>query len=280
VLFLRRFGFSDATRTMSFAANGVIGRSWRLVTLDDAAVTAVGGPRAPRQLARLAIIVAVAGGAVLAWWLLTRGVNLIDDKIKPASTASTSTGQAFADAIFIPIVAAFITVILLTMLVALVTSSTVFLSATYVATRRAERAKKVRLNSEAEVRRRSSAIAKRGSRVFAPRLLVVAVANEVWRHAVSAFAQNSAVVIIDVSIPSDSLRWEISTLLPTMGRRCILVGRLDLLTRQGPDGRTVFASPLGAAIDGQDVLAYQPDGRSLRRFSRALQATIESRATR
>ena len=51
VLFLRRFGFDDATRAVSFAAAGAIGRSWRLVTLDDDKVRAVGGASGPRRLA-------------------------------------------------------------------------------------------------------------------------------------------------------------------------------------------------------------------------------------
>ena len=43
VLFLRRFGYRDATSVASFAATKTIGRSWRLVTLDDAAITPVAG---------------------------------------------------------------------------------------------------------------------------------------------------------------------------------------------------------------------------------------------
>src|SRR4051794_15257125 len=38
VLFLRRFGYGEATKAATFAATKTIGRSWRLVTLDDAAV--------------------------------------------------------------------------------------------------------------------------------------------------------------------------------------------------------------------------------------------------
>ena len=41
VLFLRRFGYSDATRTVS-AAIARIGASWRIVTLDDAEIDPMG----------------------------------------------------------------------------------------------------------------------------------------------------------------------------------------------------------------------------------------------
>jgi hypothetical protein len=153
-----------------------------------------------------------------------------------------------------------------------------FMAATYVFARRAEHAKKLQINSAADVRRRSRSIVQRKNRIFAARLLVVTVANAVWQQAVSSLAHNSAAVIIDVSIPSDNLRWEIDTLLPAMERRCILVGRLDLLTKPGPDGKTVFASALGRAVDGHDVLAYETGPAGTRRFSRALRAALESRA--
>jgi hypothetical protein len=53
------------------------------------------------------------------------------------------------------------------------------------------------------------------------------VAHAVWRQAVHDFARWSAAVIVDVTISSESLQWEITTLLPTLGHECVLVGRLD-----------------------------------------------------
>src|SRR5437868_2044349 len=42
VLFLRRFGFVGATEVLTFALANAIGSSWRLITLDDRQVSAVG----------------------------------------------------------------------------------------------------------------------------------------------------------------------------------------------------------------------------------------------
>jgi hypothetical protein len=86
------------------------------------------------------------------------------------------------------------------------------------------------------------------------------------------------VAIIDISVPSENLRWEINALLPAMGRRCVLVGRLDLITTQSWYGQAVFTSPLERDIDGHEVLAYRSDPAGIRHFSRALKATIEARA--
>lgn len=51
VLFLRRFGHQDATAVVTFAVARTIGSSWRLVTLDDAAIAPVGVAAWPRGLA-------------------------------------------------------------------------------------------------------------------------------------------------------------------------------------------------------------------------------------
>lgn len=281
VLFLRKFGFADATRALSFAAAAVIGRSSRLVTLDDAEVKAVGGPAAPRRLAGLAYLATVAVGPFFAVWLYSSGMRLFYNHTTLASSsATTGFGDAILGAIGEAFAPVLIAIILGVFVASFVVSSALFSASAYGLARRAERAKGVRINSTRDVPRRSRSVMKHGSRIFAPRLLVVTVANEVWQQAVSVLARDSAAVIIDISIPSENLRWEISTLLPAMRQRCILVGRLDLLTESGPGGEMVFASPLARDIDGCEVLAYRTDGPGTRRFARALRATVESRASR
>ena len=53
VLFLRRFGYDAAQSAVTFAVTSTIGRSWRLVTLDDAEIAAVGVPTGTRWLFRV-----------------------------------------------------------------------------------------------------------------------------------------------------------------------------------------------------------------------------------
>lgn len=64
VLFLRRFGFDDATRTLTHASSVAVGRAWRLVTLDHDRVAPRGGP--PRQRRRLGTASAIAAVVVVA----------------------------------------------------------------------------------------------------------------------------------------------------------------------------------------------------------------------
>jgi hypothetical protein len=283
VLFLRRFGFDDATRAVSFAATKAIGRSWRLVTLDDDRVKAVGGAAGPRRLAGLTALLALVPLAWVVWWMHTHSTDSLIHDVAISGGPSNATGIAnvLANAIATAILSGIIVGLMLLTAVAtgiVAGMSSLLLATTYGFARHAEHAKKDRIRSQKEVRSRSRAIMRRSRHIFAPRLVVVTVANPQWQQAVQSFARTAAVAIIDISVPSENLRWEINALLPVMGHRCVLVGRLDLLTAQSWDGRTVFTSPLERDIDGHEVLAYRPDQSGVRHFSRALEATIEARA--
>jgi hypothetical protein len=52
VLFLRRFGYDDATAAVAFAVTRTIGSSWRLVTLDDAEIAPLGVATGTRAIFR------------------------------------------------------------------------------------------------------------------------------------------------------------------------------------------------------------------------------------
>ena len=92
VLFLRRFGHDEAQNAVTFAVTRTIGRSWRVVTLDDAEIEAVGVPTGARWLFRsVQIVSAVALGilnvllrifpmAQLGLWVIV-GLDLVRARI-------------------------------------------------------------------------------------------------------------------------------------------------------------------------------------------------------
>ncbi|WP_086668417.1 hypothetical protein [Lentzea kentuckyensis] len=283
VLFLRRFGYADATKALSFAATNAIGGSWRLVTLDDDMVQGIGGSTAPRKASGAGTLFVLAAVGVFVWWFMQFGADSFVDDWMAGATVSPGTGSDGLDGIGKALggamVLGLVIFILMWLLIALVGVSVPLLLFSYFKARRAERALTQRIRTEREIPGRVSKLARKSSKILSPRLTVVTVAHAVWRQAVVGFAHASGVVIIDVTIPSDALRWEIQTLLPTLGNRCVLVGRLDALTRTLPNGRTVMNdSPLAHDIDGHEILAYRPDPQGLRRFAKALRGTIESRA--
>jgi len=73
VLFLRRFGYDDATSAVTFAVAKTIGSSWRLVTLDDAELSPIGVTIGTRRLFQ------VGRGA----WSIIRVVGLLPLRVFP-----------------------------------------------------------------------------------------------------------------------------------------------------------------------------------------------------
>lgn len=278
VLFLRRFGYADATQALSFAATNAIGGSWRLVTLDDDMVRGIGGSAAPRKASGFGAFFVLAAVAAFALWFKEYGADIVLNDFMSTSTRGSDPLDGIGQAIGAAFALGIVLFILMWLVIALVGVSVPLLLFSYFKARRAERALTEQVRSEREIPRRVSKMAKKSTKILSPRLTVVTVAHAVWQQAVVAFAHASGVVIIDVTIPSEALRWEINTLLPALGRRCVLVGRLDALTRTLPNGRTIMDSPLAHDIDGHEILAYRSDRAGLRRFAKALRGTIESRA--
>ena len=70
VLFLRRFGYRGSMEAVTFAVVRTIGKTWRLVTLDDEAIAAVGVAPTSRVVfgigSRVARIAISAAGVILA----------------------------------------------------------------------------------------------------------------------------------------------------------------------------------------------------------------------
>jgi hypothetical protein len=65
VLFLRRFGYDDATSAVTFAVTRTIGNTWRLVTLDDAEIAALGVATSTRGIFRAIQLLSNAGRALV-----------------------------------------------------------------------------------------------------------------------------------------------------------------------------------------------------------------------
>jgi hypothetical protein len=82
VLFLRRFGYRGSMQVVTFAVANTIGSSWRLVTLDDAAIAPVGVDTSSRFVfgagERLARLAAAMGKGILAGFkYVTTGIWIV-----------------------------------------------------------------------------------------------------------------------------------------------------------------------------------------------------------
>ena len=125
----------------------------------------------------------------------------------------------------------------------------------------------------------ANALAAESRKIFAPRLVVLRVASEVWQQTVMRLASAGSLTIIDVSEPTENLLWEIQALTERFGPRCVFVGQSDRVA--GLTGSSETVPPRGPInerllrlLDGREVLAYMTNRRGMRRFARALRARL------
>jgi hypothetical protein len=288
VLLLRRFGFDEATKTLSYAAASAMGQRWRLVTLDDNEIAPVLGLEAQGRaysVMRWIFIVAIAFGLV---WLLGDGLT---DYLKgiAGDAGSGSNGGGFKEKVG-EIISQFIVMLIVTVVVVgIVVLLLGFLSAGLLFTWRSHRSyKKAASGQTREIVRQtdiSSVIAdvlEQSKKILSPRLVVVRVNSDFWQEVVKDFIEVSAVIIIDVSSTGEGLLWELDALKEHSNKNVILVGEfeaLDGMLRQNEDRLTKqdLQQRLLQVLDGQTILAYRSETpKEMERFAKLLRARLNS----
>lgn len=300
VLFLRRFGYADATHALTFAAATTIGRSWRLVTLDDAAVAPVGVSRGP---ARASAAVGVGSKWVGRTWNTVLGAGqrvgtlgmagmwavcgyvylrhrsvgaMLEEALTGHHRLHHDAAGVFQVSFLVTMAALIVTgfFVIAFFLSTLLVVPWLFLTFSQSALRDAEQAKVTRVVSVDGAHRAARAVQGRARKIFCPRLMVLNVDSDVWRPAVQSVAEVASVVLIDVSEPTDNLLWEIAEVERDATTACVLVGNADRLRSLGSSDEPLVRQ-LVALLDGRTVLAYETTKDGMRRFARALRATLE-----
>jgi hypothetical protein len=299
VLFLRRFGYADATQALTVAALTTMGRSWRLVTLDDAAIAPVGVSGGTAKL--------LAAGEVGVRWFgwtwktigslavnalklglvgmagVTAYVFLRHHSLAPLGHGLRADHAIRADAPGIFILSFWVAIVggaavfvgmLLPILLLPLLVPWMFLSMSHSALREAEQAKVTRVMSIEAAHLIARAMRRHARRIFSPRLMVLNVDNDVWRPTVKSFAEIASVVLIDVSVLTENLLWEIAEVVHDPSTACVLVGHAE-----GLRALEVIDTPLERRLvellDGRTILAYETTESGMRRFARSLRAALE-----
>ncbi|MEZ0447416.1 hypothetical protein [Cellulomonas sp. ICMP 17802] len=301
VLFLRRFGYDDATRVVT-AALAVLGRSWRVVTLDDSDVRAVGARRSgvtmfSRSAARRAGKVAgpVTGVAVVVSVIVvghaadtsSDATALLPAGLLDASPLRIESGTQLATATLLALMAVSL---LVAVLRRVLFPAVLFSQRVERSVQAAEGAARQSVQDAGDVATVGTLVERMTRRVFSPQLMVVASTNALWRSTVSRLLAATEVTLVDVSRPTESLLWEIQELSANDDGRCVYIGHVDRLARflpdvsrtappswQVPSYEVLAATPASVigrieqALDGHDVLAYSSDPATVGRFSRSLE---------
>jgi hypothetical protein len=120
-------------------------------------------------------------------------------------------------------------------------------------------------------------IARSSHRGMSARLWVVKVASPIWQDAVAALALRSERILIDVSLPSDNVLWEIEHLTPELAARCVFVGRHDHVSWLADDAADRPANDLGRRLQvtlaARTVLTYA-EGTAPEALARDLAAAL------
>ena len=297
VLLLRRFGYTEATQALTFAALRTIGRSWRLVTLDDAAVAPVGVSEGTAKVAAIgdfgskwiqrtlglfnaiamnAFRLGVAGmGAVIGYTVLHHRsvLTMVSHALQGHHSNPHSPAAIFAICFYVTMgAAAAVGLLAFAMLAATLLFQPWHLFSS--ALREAERAKVTTVVNIPAAHRAAHALRGQARQIFSPRLMVLQVDNAVWRPTVTTIADVASIVVIDVSEPTENLLWEISEVERDPETACVLVGNADRL-RALESSEKPLERRLVTLLDGQTVLGYETSDRGLRCFGRALRATLE-----
>jgi hypothetical protein len=279
-LFLRKFGFRDSTETVTYALAAGVGRTLRLVTLDDAMVAPVGVSR-PRRWAG-AWLFLLGGAAVVAGliWFLGGGFDAAvkgaaDDAVAQAGgdgSLEDAIGGIFAAAIGAAI-ATLVILIVVMVPVAIAATVALFGGTSYLAARRAQRSATRAISDERSLAPTVRSIAARSRRIFGARLVVVAVTTALWRSAVQRLAAVADIVVVDVSQPTENLIWELAAIRTGGPGRCVLVGAHDHVAVLAYPDRLAPGSVnarLAQLLEGAQIVAYEPGKAGLKRFARAL----------
>lgn len=285
VLFLRKFGFGEAKLFVSHAASEALGRRWRLVTLDDLAIQPVTTPRLTRWIVRLLVLALIALAAYLLYVAFQTAANpdssAVERAMESAAEDADNPVGAVVGALVVGMVMALIVAIVTGMVVVAISllagAAAIFGLASLLTSRslaRAERQGRTPVRNPGELAAFLHRIHRARRKLFAPRIAVVRVVDELWKDAVAGLAAQADVVLLDISDPSESLQWEVQMLQRLPEVTLLPIGSADRVRALAATGghdhddRVVLHH-----LDRRDVLVYGTDRKA---FARELRHMLET----
>jgi hypothetical protein len=281
VLFLRKFGNSDATDTVSFAMRR-IGRLWMGITLDDSEVAVVGTrARGARGLSMVSEALGETAADLImpAVHLLRRVLALAFAGVVVAVLVTlVHSGPTWAGSFLrlcLYVLGACAALLVMGFVIVLL-GVPLWMTVMALGHNREENPHEQRYSARSpadviDIRRK---IKKGEHSPFGLKLAVVTVDTSFWREAVGGLALITGIPLLDVSRPTEALIWEVAEMLGRFGDRCVFVGEVERLSAEPADEHTARIREL---LAGRPVLAYRTGRRGRRAFTRALRATFEAR---
>jgi hypothetical protein len=256
VLYLRRFRVATAPAVVTAALEQGLSKRYRVVTLDDATFPPLEVPRLYRRLSRY-------GGVAL--WLVVVLVVLAFLLLLYTQFSPTLSGFVYG-----LVLAGTVGVLPLGgMFVGFSWMMLVAVAALLLHRWRVRKRARILVRCSDDVYRAEALVAdlsrwRRRSTFLAPQATVVGVTDDLWREVVTRLVRCAHIVLVDISVPSENLDWELALLAGQSFRRTVFVadwrspaappaGHPCVLYRTAPTGRErkVFLEALTRALDEQ-----------------------------
>jgi hypothetical protein len=255
VLYLRRFGYSSGTRVISASTRKALRKQFRVLTLDDGEFRPVAGPAVQSVWVALWAPVAVlAVGLIASGAFFLRNLFFRPEDWNPAMVMADrglygpALFRGFSEGVAVTWVWSTIYVWWLGHLI----------------WRAAQKRRLV--STDADIGRLGRWLEhlrdrQRRSHLSAPQTAIATTAHQLWKSTVEHVIGKVDAVLVDVSIPSESLLWELRKLRELDCRSCVLVG--DRRQVEAWLNASATSDPFAAAMRDElgdsTVLAYQPD---------------------
>lgn len=280
VLFLRRFGFIDATQALTFALATAIGKSWRVVTLDDVQVAPLGVKGGIRWVSISIGIFAILVVILSIVWVFGGGFEeILSGVMNQQMEAAENPIAGIVTAMVVGLAAGLLILGFVLIPAAFFISVSLFAWGVNFSVRQAERSKVTEISNVKTIEHTSRKISRQARGIFSPRLMVVRVASNAWKETVRKLAEKSSAVIIDISEPTENLLWEITALKPIIGSRWILVGErnhlLDVTSTFSKEQSPVIQNLLNI-LENETVIAYTNEQNKRKFFARILREKLDS----
>lgn len=229
VLFLRRFGNEDINRMIRQAVRRHLGSTYRLITLDDLSFRPASSPPGPKALALGTVIL-----TILLAGLSRQGIMWTISRVQVAQAVETDVWKPGAIdgmegwyfEMFLGAAVAGVNVIYFCVIATGIAGG---ISLWLLGRRNHLKVASQRALVKVERYAKRLTAVWRSPRLFAPQAIVVKVADDLWKSAVESLLRRSHVALVDISVPSESILWELQSIRAVPSAGVVLLAQRDHL---------------------------------------------------
>lgn len=277
VLYLRRFRLEAVSLAMSDAIESGIGRHYRIMTLDDSNFVPLEVPPMERWISRYGSLVTILGALAVTFAVVWLSASIFD-------RYGLSLGGTGMVGVFM--LGGLLTFVLPTV-GPMLEYWVLFLVPAFLIQRwRVKKRSQLEISTPEDLSACMDYCQTLSGRIrspafMAPQATVVKVVDALWQDTVVGIAERSDAIIIDVSVPTVHVLWEIETAIQGFRPKIIYLGQKALteqwMFKPTDEKDSEASTKIRTLLEGATVLSYEPISRaSKRKFRNNLRNALEN----